>query len=250
MKNFPVLLVPAYNETHRFSKEYFLNLRSICSDLVIVFVNDGSTDATLKVLEATTKLVPDSFVIDLDEHVGKANAIREGFLRILEIYPNISWVGFVDADGSFLAEEIASTISLIAEAPTDCDAIFTNRRVSFEKKTNERILRIIAKKIVFTFLVLGWRQHPNDTQSGFKFFRITEALTIALATKFKTSWFFEWELLIRLRSKNSFLNILEVPIRVLHQGDGHIQLAKYPQIFFEILFIKLQQIRSVFFRRL
>jgi glycosyltransferase involved in cell wall biosynthesis len=215
-----------------------------------VFVNDGSTDATLKVLEAATMLVPDSFVIDLGENVGKANAIREGFLRILEIYPNISWVGFVDADGSFLTEEIASTVSLIAEVPTDCDAIFTNRSVSFKEKTNEKILRIIAKKLVFNFLVLGWRQHPDDTQSGFKFFRITEALIIALATKFKTGWFFEWELLIRLRSKNSFLNILEVPIKVLHQGDGHIQLKKYPQILFEVLFIKLQQVKSIFFRQI
>ena len=248
MKSSPILLVPAYNESHRFSPKYFLNLKILCPSLIIVFINDGSTDTTLKVLEEATILVPDSMVISLNENVGKANAIREGFLRTLDIFPNSGWIGFVDADGSFLIEEIATTIVLVEEAPDSCDAVFTNREISFERNTKETILRMIAKRLVFRFLILGWRQHPDDTQSGFKFFRITEPLSIALATKFKTGWFFEWELMIRLRSKNVFLNILQIPIKVLHQDDGHIQFRKYPRILYEVLFIKFQQARSLFFR--
>lgn len=245
MKSAPVLLVPAYNESHRFSAEYFLNLQKLCSNLKIIFINDGSTDTTLSVLHATTRIVPDSLVINLEKNVGKANAIREGFLLALEIFPESIWVGFVDADGSFLIEEIANTIAMIEDAADDFDAVFTKRKVSFEQGSNQKILRIAASNLVFKFLVLGWGQHPDDIQSGFKFFRISEALTFVLASKFKTGWFFEWEIIIRLRSRKVLLRTLQVPVKFSHQENSHIDFRRYPRILSEVLFIKLQQIKSI-----
>ena len=121
MKHFPVLLVPAYNESERFSLNYFASIKNIRKDLRLIFIDDGSSDSTFELLKAATQVIDDSLVWGLDRNLGKANAIREGFFRARAMYPNCEWIGFLDADGSFYVEDVFSMISLIDDVQGDVD---------------------------------------------------------------------------------------------------------------------------------
>lgn len=240
-----ILVVPAYNEGRRFKTDYFLRIRNLSENLVIIFIDDGSADSTSSLLDAATKVVSDSLVLTLDRNHGKANAIREGFIRAMEMYPTTEWIGFLDADESFFIDDIDSVLSSCNKAKSVVDAIFTIRKVVSKERFSQVVQRQVARHMVFSFLVLGWGQHPDDTQSGFKFFRTSKPFMVAIKDKFETHWFFEWELLIRLRSMNSWPNILQIPVNYAHQEYGNIRVSNYPQIFSELLFIKSKQIKLI-----
>ena len=102
------LIVPCFNEANRFQSDYWKTL-SKNTKIQLIFVNDGSTDGTDILLRDFCKRNRAS-LINLQKNIGKANAIREGFLQ-----SNIdakSAVGFLDADSAFTLETVNSFVSL------------------------------------------------------------------------------------------------------------------------------------------
>jgi dolichyl-phosphate beta-glucosyltransferase len=245
VNSFPVLLIPAFNESLRFSESYFRELSVLNDNLRLIFIDDGSTDSTLSLLEQTSQFIENSEVMYLRENVGKANAVRLGFLKARELYPNCSWIGFLDSDGSFYPDDVTAIISLIPELDSDVDAIFTCRKIVLDEHLFQIFQRRIARNVIFKFLILGWGEHLEDVQSGFKFFRNTDSMFRALDSEFVTRWFFEWEILIRLKSFNSILRIYHYPLKILHKRDGNIRFSNYPHILLEVITIKFLQIREL-----
>ncbi len=75
------IVVPAYNEEEvlpEFHKRLCLVLEGIPIDAEIVYVNDGSTDETLRTLEAFRKDDPRVAVVDLSRNFGKEIALTAG----------------------------------------------------------------------------------------------------------------------------------------------------------------------------
>src|SRR5471030_3039445 len=69
------LVIPCYNEAERLKRVWPRMRRSPC---VLLFVNDGSTDATPEWLNAHVK--PPHRVLHLAANAGKAEAVRQGML--------------------------------------------------------------------------------------------------------------------------------------------------------------------------
>ncbi len=245
MSSFSVLLIPAYNETLRFSESYFRELSVLNESLRLIFIDDGSTDSTLSLLKQTSQFIKNSEVMHLSENVGKSNALRLGFLKARELYPSCSWIGFLDSDGSFYPDDVTAVIKLIPELDSDVDAIFTCRKVVLDEHLIQIFQRGIARNVIFKFLIFGWGEHPEDVQSGFKFFRHTDSMFKALEGEFVTRWFFEWEILIRLKSFGSSLRIHHYPLRILHKRHGKIRFSNYPHIVLEVIMIKFLQIKEL-----
>src|SRR5437764_14833346 len=87
-----LLVVPCYNEEKRLDVEAFRNF-----DANFLFVNDGSRDGTLRLLQSMRDSDPQRFdVLDLERNGGKAEAVRRGILAALDRKPDIT--GFWDAD--------------------------------------------------------------------------------------------------------------------------------------------------------
>src|SRR5215212_9619603 len=78
-----LLVVPCYNEEKRLNVAAFRE-----SDTHFLFVNDGSSDGTLRLLESLRTSDPQRFsVLDLERNSGKAEAVRRGILAAIERRP-------------------------------------------------------------------------------------------------------------------------------------------------------------------
>ncbi|MBC7722469.1 MAG: glycosyltransferase, partial [Pedobacter sp.] len=96
-KNYAII-VPCYNEEKRFPFSEFLLFAKTHQDVLLCFVNDGSTDETLSVLNGIQAECPETIsVYSLKQNGGKAEAVRQGMLHMYENF-NVESLGFLDAD--------------------------------------------------------------------------------------------------------------------------------------------------------
>lgn len=92
-----VIVVPCYNEAERLKLDDFREFARLAKGTRLLFVNDGSRDATLAKLHMLASENPRLFLIrDLPKNVGKAEAVRQGFLDAFD--RSADFVGFWDAD--------------------------------------------------------------------------------------------------------------------------------------------------------
>ena len=113
------IIVPCYNEEKRLKKAEFLRfLTGPGSKLhAMLFVNDGSTDATLEVLKSLESEMPARIkVVNCEENGGKAEAVRKGLLAAIDL-PGIRYVGFWDADLATPLYHILDFIAIAEEKP-------------------------------------------------------------------------------------------------------------------------------------
>ncbi len=76
------VVVPAFNEEEvlsAFHERLIAVLDGLPSDFEILYVNDGSRDATLEILEKIRKQTPQAAIIDLSRNFGKEAAMTAGF---------------------------------------------------------------------------------------------------------------------------------------------------------------------------
>src|SRR4030042_2361317 len=99
------IVLPCYNEEKRFNSPVLINFVKR-NDIHFCLVNDGSTDNTINILnnvkdESNAKVE----IISLNSNVGKAEAIRTAFLKILS-KEKYDFIGYFDADLATPLEEI------------------------------------------------------------------------------------------------------------------------------------------------
>ena len=99
-----VIIFPCFNEEDRINKVMLLEF--IQNNLYsYIFVNDGSTDGTLEILNELKKESSRINVIDLDQNTGKANAIQQGMMFAIKQLDSELY-GFWDVDLSTPLPEI------------------------------------------------------------------------------------------------------------------------------------------------
>ncbi len=100
-----IVVVPCFNEANRIDTRQFQEFAAGCQSIRFLFVNDGSTDGTLGVLERLHAVAQDRFrFVHLSRNSGKAEAVRHGMLTALRERPQ--YVGFWDADLATPLDEI------------------------------------------------------------------------------------------------------------------------------------------------
>jgi len=186
------LVVPCYNEAERLDDAAFASLADEHTSLL--FVNDGSTDATEARLRALAARDHRISVVSLPQNRGKAEAVRVGLQRAHHGQSAI--VGYVDADLAMPASEIRRLLERFRSIDA---ALLLGSRVALLGREITRspgrhyLGRVFAST---ASLVLGLRVY--DTQCGAKFFRVSPALEAALEEPFVSRWIFDVELLGRL----------------------------------------------------
>jgi len=237
-----LIMVPCYNEENRFDSNYWRTI-IIDNPLVnFVFVNDGSSDQTLNMI----KLIGlNSEVVSLKKNSGKSEAIRQGWLQKISSCKDWKGYGFIDSDGAFSVRDIKNLIDLFSTLITqnpNFDAILSSRVALAGRSIKRTKFRHYLGRIVSTFINYSWLEAPYDTQSGFKIFSNTDFFHQAISRPFKTRWFFDIELLLRIRScKKNLLNLWEEPL--LHWteiADSKINGAEAIRICKEVLTIKAE----------
>lgn len=241
-----LLVVPCFNEAKRWNHDYWNQMLSI--PLVDwVFIDDGSTDNTAKLL-ADLCLRSNANFFSLAENSGKGEAIRLGLNSVFEKGKNYLATGFIDADGAFDVSEVADILnkSRLTLSGNEIDSIWTSRVYLAGRNIQRSTLRHYIGRFLATFFSVGVGQIPYDTQCGFKVFKVSTKLEVVLARPFTTRWLFELEMLSRWRKLNNVsLRVWEEPLNAWKEiGDSKITLREIRRIAIEVVQIKVIQLKS------
>ncbi len=195
------VVIPAFNEQNRimpFLKDLVAFKEKNPWVLELVVVDDGSTDATLQVLNGFKKHIR---VLQHEINKGKGFAIRTGVMAAKG-----DLVVVMDADGAIPASQLSKMRSALEKF----DVVLGSRSLPESKIVAKRpfVKRILSK--LFNFYVerlfgLGC----NDILCGFKGFR--KEITIRIFPPMVSGgWIFDVELLARAKAKNA--SIVQIPI--------------------------------------
>jgi glycosyltransferase involved in cell wall biosynthesis len=169
------------------------------ADVLLCFVNDGSSDATISVLNAfQMQSPPNTCILDLRNNVGKAEAVRLGMLHVHNNY-NIPLIGFLDADLATDPEEWLD----MAKFQFDHDkysAIVGSRIQRLGANISRDNRRSIFSMIFRNLIKLILKEKFQDTQCGAKVFK-RELIPYLFGKKYISSWLFDIEIFIRIQHK-------------------------------------------------
>ena len=217
------VVVPCYNEAARLDEAPLLTFLDRCAEASLLFVNDGSTDATAERLAAIAARSPARIdVLSLSPNGGKAEAVRQGMLQALG--RGAATVGYLDADLSTPPDEL---LRLRARFERPEVAVVLGARVALLGTDIERsTIRHYLGRVFASAASLILKARVYDTQCGAKLFRASPALRAALATPFISRWAFDVELLGRLLTGSATVPalplsaIVEVPLATWHDIGG------------------------------
>jgi dolichyl-phosphate beta-glucosyltransferase len=190
-----VLVVPCYNEAERFRADSFAEFLIERTDMHFLFVNDGSSDGTLQVLQQFCQVHERATVLDLQPNGGKGEAVRRGMLHVIENFPD-TYVGFWDADLATPLEALPYFLDVLERDP-EIDMVFGSRIRLLGRHVSRNPMRHYAGRIFATSVSVSLGLPIYDTQCGAKVFRPMPLLQQILATPFKSRWIFDVELLAR-----------------------------------------------------
>jgi glycosyltransferase involved in cell wall biosynthesis len=191
-----VLVVPCYNEAARLDATAFGAALADDPTLALLFVDDGSTDATAALLAAMAAAHgPRARLRSLSANGGKAEAVRLGLGEA--IASGAEYVGYWDAD---LATPLDAARGFVAflDAHPRCDGVLGSRVLLLGRRIERRAARHYCGRVFATAASLALGIAVYDTQCGAKLFRASAALGRALEVPFRTRWAFDVELIARL----------------------------------------------------
>jgi dolichyl-phosphate beta-glucosyltransferase len=234
------LVVPCFNEFKRFPYSMWKDLVDSVDGCIFLFVDDGSKDSTDQILRKLEK-ESNIKVLALDSNLGKGNAIRTGFMHLQEIAPELGALGYVDSDGAFSKEDISRILESSREAlcsPNSgyLDAVISSRVALAGRQIKRKLSRHYLGRIIATLLTSRWEDAPYDTQSGFKVFRKSSFFLKAIQEPFKTRWFIDIELMMRIgRNKPAKLQLWEEPLNEWREVPGSkLRFNSFIRVMFEI----------------
>ena len=190
------IVVPCYNEAERLNGEAFRTFLASHAEASVVFVNDGSTDATLPLLQQIKNEWPGRVeVLDKTQNAGKAEAVRDGLLWAAR-QDGVAFVGFWDADLATPLDAVTDLLEVFRSNPK-VEVVFGSRVKLLGRKIERNSLRHYLGRIFATSASLVLDLPIYDTQCGAKFFLVSPTLKQALQEPFCSRWIFDVELIAR-----------------------------------------------------
>lgn len=237
------IIIPCYNEGPRLCIASFLEFLENTPHS-INFVNDGSNDNTLEVIQSIKKDFPQRVeVINLSQNSGKSEAVRQGFITALK-NQQYDYIGYFDAD---LATPLDEVDFLLSQFGKDIKVVIGSRVKRLGSEIKRYPLRHYLGRVFATMASVTLDLEVYDSQCGAKIFR-KEIAQFLFSRPFLSKWLFDLELLYRLKSSNEqdFNKvILEVPLRTWHEkGNSKISLFDFLSAPLELFKIKKYTLNS------
>ncbi len=202
-----ILVVPCFNEARRIDLAAFAKAPA---NVGFVFVDDGSSDNTTAVIEASKPM--GSTLLRLPRNAGKGEAVRQGMLHVLDHpanFPGVRWLGFWDADLATPLTEVPGLVHVLENAGADLDAVFASRIKRLGARIERSLKRHLLGRFFTTISDSMLDLSAYDTQCGAKIFQV-DAVAKAFSEAFVSRWIFDVEILLRLGRER----VVEHPLSV------------------------------------
>lgn len=195
-KNCIGVVIPCYNEETRLSSEEFKDFAHKNLGYHLCFVNDGSTDNTMAVLQKLQKENPSNIsVYNYKQNGGKAEAVRQGVLQLVKD-KQFDYIGFLDAD---LSTDFRDFNDLVITIEQSDFKIVSGSRISrmganITKESAHKVISMTINLIIQTILGMPFK----DAQCGAKVMD-REVASKMFTKEFVTNWLFDVELFMRMK---------------------------------------------------
>ena len=238
------IVVPCYNEADRYNSAAFEKFLNQYKDISFLFVNDGSTDDSLAILQAfSARFQRQTSVLDLPQNVGKAEAVRQGMLQMIAEHKR--YIGYWDADLATALTAIPEFGTLIRRDGQHTVVVGVRLRLLGHDIQRELSRRIFSRAFNLVARAALWL-NIRDTQCGAKLFAVDEDLKAALAQPFETGWLFDIELLQRLIARKGHRNFIyeHVLFAWSEVAGSKVSLKKSLQAVFKLCILGLRGARK------
>jgi dolichyl-phosphate beta-glucosyltransferase len=230
------LIVPCFNEERRLPaslariEEY---LEGTGYSYEVLLIDDGSADRTAEVARETAARNERFQVHRYEENRGKGFAVAYGG-RLARG----RWVLFSDADLSTPLYELEKLIPYLERG---YDVVIGSRALKdSELKIRQPWWRERAGRVMNLLIRRASGLRFKDTQCGFKLFSRQAARDIFPNLTVRR-WMFDVEALILARKLG--YDVADVPITWINSGESRVKLSHTPNIFRELLHIRLHWLR-------
>jgi dolichyl-phosphate beta-glucosyltransferase len=212
------LVIPTYNQRTRTVRavqeaEAWLQAR-LGPRAELIVVDDGS--AMAERLRADD-LPPGVHLVQHAKNLGKGGAVRSGVVRARGEY-----VIFTDSDLPFSLEPVPTTLAWLRDGADVVmgDRLHPDSQAAIEVGPLRRLSSVVYTWLVNHALGLDF----PDTQCGYKGYRAAVARDLFGRLEV-TSFAFDAELL--LRAQHAGYRIRRQPVRLLHDRDSSVSLARH-----------------------
>ncbi|MEM0571954.1 MULTISPECIES: glycosyltransferase [Aequorivita] len=190
-----MFVIPCYNEENRLQTEVFSHFGNNNPHVHFLFVNDGSKDNTAKVIQKICDSTEHATSLNLQQNVGKAEAIRAGVLVTKNNLDDYAFIGYLDADLSVPLEEIPEFLNILHQNK-NIKFLMGARLARLGANIKRKKRRHYLGRVFATFVSSLLNEPVYDTQCGIKLID-SSAVFKLFEAEFVSKWLFDVELLFR-----------------------------------------------------
>jgi len=235
------IVIPCYNEEKGISNSEYSTFLNNNPEVLICFVNDGSKDNTLGVLNVLkAKHETQIYILSLEKNSGKAEAVRAG-INYCNAQFQHQYIGYLDAD---LATTLEEFIDLRNYLQGEIVFSFGSRIRKIGSTIERENSRFLIGRVIATFISNILDIKVYDTQCGSKLF--TRAISEQLFQKeFISKWLFDVEIFYRMillfGREKAILKMLEIPLKLwVEKGDSKVKLSYGFKLWFDLYKIRCE----------
>ncbi len=209
------VVIPAYNEektVERAIRETAAVFNPLSKQYEIIIVDDGSTDATAKIVDLLSNELPMLKLVRHETNRGKGGAVRTGVMNA-----SGEFVLFLDSDLSTHPAEAPAFIAKMGES----DIVIGSRRIPGAVIAKPQPWYRSLSGRAINFIIRHFLKLPHrDTQCGFKMFR-REAAQNIFQDMSPSRWTFDAEILMRAYAAGYRVN--ELPVTWLNNENSRVK---------------------------
>lgn len=233
------IIIPCYNEEKRLPVEKVITFLKAKKNVRIIFVNDGSIDKTINLLQYIQEKHPSGVsILSHDQKKGKAEAVRTGLLESIKDLQQFNFHGFADADLSISLDELYRLFEMIK---TSGKKFILGSRI---KKIGANIIRNewrhFYSRIIATIVGSIIRLDVYDTQCSAKIFH-SELIPVVFTPPFKNKWLFDVEVICRINNEYHTLDAIgseEPVLEWIEKKGSNLRWFHFFQIVKEVFILR------------
>jgi glycosyltransferase involved in cell wall biosynthesis len=209
------IFFPAYNDENSIDdlvKKAYRAGTNLTEDLEVIVVNDGSNDATEKVLQKLKQQYTSLKIITHKKNQGYGAALRDGFTHTSK-----EWVFYTDGDGQYDPSEVSKLVDTLSDK---IDVVN-----GYKIKRDDSKVRIIIGKMYNSILQKLYSLPVSDVDCDFRLIRRSFLQKIQLKSDTGVICL---ELLIKLRYAGA--RFAEVGVHHYKRKFGHSQFFTFKNL--------------------